>query len=616
MLLNGTAVIENIDEGDLTRELELAKFRNYGREKFADMIKSEISFYEFFEHSSKFYSITLPNEISDYFLRKDFAHFFWLSEAPVIKAVEKFLKLKSEENNFIANQREVKEFYFKWIMQKNKKQKHFFAQSIVNIVERNFIQQNFYSMIIYGIILSKEKSLYNPEKAIEIYNRAEEIVNNCLASDDLKFLLLYYINLFKGFTYLNEYEFQNAKETFKIALSYNSYGTTASFYCALSFRYLDDFDNAYDKLKEILLADKLRFQFAINYNNLPLFNYFFESATFYNVFTEMGFAQMLPDIDFLIRSLYSGDPNSMQITYTKLINLDNLRNKDFFDESVYKEIEFMKSALEQYRHKKNGLIRILEDIFRNKLIITIEYIRNLIESHYFDLIKEEMNVFDKQIAQNKRQLELIKHEKEDAIKKITQTQKETEENLEEVITQKSTFFESKIENIDKNAKFNPTSTLFSSMLFTVVVSFLIFLIVGFTALFSGSGEMSGTKLFVVQGVKWGGTTFVIGIFISIFTSISASWEKNEEKKKLVNKLKYVKETEAQERSLLKEDSERKIIAYKKKFDEKIKSQEKIIENFEQERENNYKHKFSLSKKEMDVYLNPLNDLLESLQKDG
>ena len=39
MLLKGSDILENVDEGNLSRELEIAKFRNYGREKFSDLIQ-------------------------------------------------------------------------------------------------------------------------------------------------------------------------------------------------------------------------------------------------------------------------------------------------------------------------------------------------------------------------------------------------------------------------------------------------------------------------------------------------------------------------------------------------------------------------------------------------
>jgi len=118
MLLKGNTVLENIDEGNLTRELEIAKFRNYGREKFSDLIKHEISFYDFIQHSSKFYSIELPKEISDYFLRIDIAPYFWLSEATLVQRIENLLNKKSEAYNFVSNHREVKNYYSKWLNQK------------------------------------------------------------------------------------------------------------------------------------------------------------------------------------------------------------------------------------------------------------------------------------------------------------------------------------------------------------------------------------------------------------------------------------------------------------------------------------------------------------------
>ena len=67
-----------------------------------------------------------------------------------------------------------------------------------------------------------------------------------------------------------------------------------------------------------------------------------------------------------------------------------MRIKEFFNQEVYNEIDFLRKVLDNYKYKKKGLIRIVEQIFRDKLIMLIEFIRNLIESHYFDQIKEEI----------------------------------------------------------------------------------------------------------------------------------------------------------------------------------------------------------------------------------
>ncbi|MCB9248094.1 MAG: hypothetical protein H6613_05895 [Ignavibacteriales bacterium] len=617
MLLNGNNVLENIDEANLSKELEIAKFRNYGREHFSDLIKDEISFEYFINHSSKFYSINLPREISDYFLRLDTAQFFWISECTVIKQVEDLLFAKNNKFNFVSNYREIKKYYSKWITQKTTKEKQYFALSIGNQVDRNFTYQSFYNLIIYGTILTFDKSVYNPHRAIELFTRAIEVINNCDIDPPIKTELLYYTNIFKGFAHLQEYEYKQARNTFIESLNYNEHGVNAYYYIALSSRYLDDFDSAFDGLKSVLEFDRMRFQYAINYNHLKLFSFFYNGANFYNVFNELGFAQLLPDIDFLLRSLFSSDSNSMDITYSKLINLDNLRIKSFFDDSVSKEIEFLKNALDSYKQKRNGLIRIVEQIFRDKLITLIEYVRNLIESHYFEQIKEDINVFDKQIEQNKRQLALLKQEREDAKKKISMTKKEASDHLEESLAERAKHLEAKIKHLDESHNYNPQQVFYSSMIFTVVISIIVFLVVGTISSIMGLSEESSTiKALALSGIKWGGVTFLLGIGISIFTSISSMWEKNDEKKNLVNKLKYVKEMEAQERSLLEEESVLKTKIYEQKFIDRITTQEKIIKEFVKERDQNYNYKYNIAKKEIDDFITPLNNLLTSLENAG
>jgi hypothetical protein len=613
MLLKGTEVLENIDEGNLTRELEIAKFRNYGREKFSDLIQNNINFDYFMRNSSQFYSINLPKEISDYFLRADIAPFFIMSEAPILKRIEELLLANNNEFNFVSNYREIKKNYYKWLIEKNEREKHFLSNSIINSIERNFPYQSFYNVLIYGIVLGYDSNVYNPQKAIELFIRAEELVGKCNLPSNINNEILYFINLYKGFVHLKEYEYKHSLKTFKNALKYNANGITAIFYCGLSARYIDDFDTSFDYLREIIEFDKTRFKYAIDFNHLTLFSFFYKNAIFYHVFTENGFAQLLPDIDFLIRSHFSGEVNSMDETYGKLINLDNLRIKDFFDDRVFIEIKFLKDVLDQYKQKRNGLVRIVEQIFREKLITLIEYIRSLIESHYFDQIKEEIIVFDKQIEQNKRQLIRINHEMEDSSKKIKTNLDEAAEFLIESITEQSKLLEQKINNLDENPKYNPSQVFYNSIVFTIFVAFIIILVVGVITSIVGYGEeIASTQVALKTSLKWGGVTFAVGVFISVFTTVSSYWEKSSEKKELITKLNKVKETEAQERDLLNEDSERKEVIYNQKFKTRIKAQEKIIENFVKERDQNYNHKYSLAKKEIDQYTSPINNILKSL----
>jgi len=617
MLFKGTSIIENIDEGNLSRELEIAKFRNYSRENFAELIHFNISFEEFIENSSKFYSINLPNELSEYFVRADLSTYFPLSEAPIFNQIEEILLNKKNKFEFIPNYREVKNYFYKWISQKPHRDKQFYANSIVNSVERNFNFQNFFNVLLYAIVVANEKSVYNPKKAIFLLDRVNEIVSGLTLPFEVHNQVLYITQIYKGFVYLKEYEYVHAYEAFSDALNYNEHGITAFFYCALSARYLEDFDKSYDYLKEILEFDQARFKYAINYNFLSLFNFFYKNAVFYNVFTDDGFAQLLPDIDFLIRSHFSSEKNSMEFTYSKLINLDNLRLKDFFNNSVSKEIQFLKDALDHYQQKRTGLIRIVEQIFRDKLITLIEYIRSLIETHYYDQIKEEIHVFDKQIEQNKRQLERIKLEMEDASNKIKINLEEAAEYLEEYITEQSKSLEEKIENIDRDPKYNPSQVFYNSVLFTIFVAFLVFFVVGVITSIAGYGEeIASGQLALKVGMKWGGITFSVGVFISIFTTMSTFWEKSAERKELHSQLEKVKDQEAEERELIKEDSERKKMVYEQKFKERLKSQEKIIENFIIEREHNYDQKYKRAKKELDLYVQPLNELLSSIENNG
>lgn len=617
MLLGNSQFIENVDEGNLSRELEIARFKNYGREKFSSLVKNEIYLNEFLRETSQHYSLQLPSDISDFFIRMDYAEYFWLSENPLIEKLDILLGKNSGECKFVSNHREIKKQYLKWAEQKNPKEKQFVAINLINILERNFAYQSFFNLAIYATILIFDKNLYNAQKAINLLDISIEQINSIELKEELKPEILYYINIFKGFAYLKEYEYLNARQSFIEANKHNDHGITAYFYLALTSRYLDDFDSAFAYLKEILQFDRIRFKFAINFNHFGLLSYFYKNAVFYNVFTEIGFAQMLPDIDFLLKSLYSNEVDSLGITYAKLINLDNLRIKEFFDDKVIEEIEFLKKVLDNFKNKKNGLIRIVEQILRDKLKTLIEYIRSLIENYYFEIIKEDIISFDKQIEQNKRQLNLLIQERDDAQRKLKLDESEASQYLEETVKEQIKILEEKIEHLDHDNKYDPSQVFYSSMIFTSLISFIVFISVGLISLFVGAAhdseyETTTLGLFFRTGIMWGAITFFMGTIISIFTAISSNWEKNSEKKLLLKKLNFLKESESEEKENLLDESKRKALIFNQKFNDRIKAQEKILESFVKEREIHYLSKQQEAQKEIQEYIEPLEKLLQSL----
>ncbi len=612
MLTTQNQILQNIDENHLSKELEIAKFRNYGRENFSGLIPYEVNLERFLENSSMFFSIKLPQEISEFFLRKDCAHYYFISEAPLKNEIIDFLTTHGPENNFIANHREINKLYKRWIFQKYENEKYHLAKTIANLIERNFQHQSFYSVLLYGIIVTYEEKLYDPIKGLELYERAKDILNNCDIESELKNKILYLISLLTGFLFLKENEFSKALKTFEKSLDYNKFGATAIFYSSLSAKLLNDLDLSFDYLNEVIEFDRAKFQYAINYSHLGLFNFFYENAITYNIFVEESFAELLPDIDFMIKSLHSGDQNSMVVTYSKIIDLDSLRIKNFFNEAIEREISFLKQALNQYKNKKTGLIRIVEQIFRDKFTSLIEYIRHLIETHYYEQIKESVEVFDTQIEQNNNQLKLIKEEMESAGSKIKSGLNDANEYLDKIIEEKKEQIKQHIENLENNPKYNPSQVLFNSIVFSIGLALAVILITGLITSFFGSPDASGsTKIALKTSLAWGGITFVIGVFISVFTALSTFWEKAKVKKELTDKLSSVGESEESEREIIKEDSEKRAKAYAQKYQDRIKAQEKIIANFKKERKQHYEYQFSAARKEIDTYITPLNELLEN-----
>ncbi len=587
-------------EEQLTGKLNVAKFKYFAKEKFQDFIKDRLSYVDLVQTSAKLSAYNIPREHGEFFIRLDNAAEFWILDSHIQNQAEELHK--STSKNVIikgGSFNEIKNFYNKWMTNKGDKEKQYFALTTINLIERDLNKNNFLKYFFYASILAFDKQIFSPEKATELLTKCREVVMTSAMDESLRKEYLYLIELYLGFVSLKTGDFALAKENFSEAKNQNPYGITATFYRAVAEKYLNNYDVAQDLLMNLLEYDRNRFKFAVDNNSLGLFSFFLQNAVFYNVFSEIAFADMVADLDLMITSNTGTYTDLFEKTNNILSRLEDLELSQYYSENISKKIEFLKKFILHFKESKNQMILVAGRQIYNKITNIVDAITERIKEHYLKLKDEEISIYNENIKESEDAVRILTNEIEESKIKIRNNQKETISKIEEHHNHIIEALEYRSENLETKNKFDPAAAFSNSMMMNVVVSIVVFFLGGFAGSFFGSsGIDSYSSMFrdtMYEGVKWGGITFLIGIFVSLFSSASAVWERANAKQKILREISFVKN-----------HKEREIQYYNKEYERKTKS---FIENYQKRIEGHKEKIESLKeeKKEKEVEMNNYHD---------
>jgi esterase/lipase len=109
---------------------------------------------------------------------------------------------------------------------------------------------------------------------------------------------------------------------------------------------------------------------------------------------------------------------------------------------------------------------------------------------------------------------------------------------------------------------------------------------GFASVFAGDyNPFEGGSIIskiIVEGLKWGGITFLLGIMVAALTSISTFWEKSSEKQRILKNISFMKNQKEKEKESTRKEFEKKIEKLKEHYETEIKKYLKENEDMTQE----------------------------------
>jgi len=601
-------------EEQLARELNIAKFRSYAKDKFLDYVKYDIQYLDLLKESARHTAFNLPELINEFFIKIDAAPYFWILDSNILaKAEESFRAASKNVLTAGGNYGEIKKFYLKWLTQNNEKEKQYFALSTINLIERNINANNFLKYLLNASIYAYDNRIFSPEKAESLLEKSLQVIETADVPDEVQRDFLYLVNLYYGFIEMKIGNIDVANAKFETAQQFKHNGMTAVFYNALAEKILGNRERTQELLTKVIVFDKHRFNFAIENNSLPLFNFFFQNANIYNIFSELQFADMLPQIEMIIATELS-DADKILHKLNKMIqNLTELRVQKYFTDSVKNQLIFLETFLVHFKENKNILSFTAGEFMINKFKKIIDEITSQVESHFLDTIETQLSIYDYGIEDSKETMKKLQNDIEETRQKLKKGLENTIEKINQHHKMAIANLEYKMTHLEGNKKFDPASAFNNSMVFNSVISLMVFIIGGFIGGFldTVNESYSLSEIFsmtIIAGIKWGGVTFLLGLLISFVSSASAIWERTNEKIKIQRDINYLKNHREKEIQHVKTETERSLKSFEKSFENRIEALEKKVESLKEER----KDRFDDLKQEAKDQIDRLKNRIESV----
>ncbi len=570
--------------------VDISKFRQFVKEAFKGYVKPNFDHLDFIKSTARFYSIELPPNISEFLIKMDSAPLFWISDIPFLLKTEEYFDNLNKSSGKNSRFSELKKLYSKWVFLKSERDKQFYTLSAINLLEKDLDKNHILKKILHAILLSFNVPMISLDKAIQLLDEAEQLTEFQEGLDE-KYIseLKYYINLYKGIIYLKAGDFYKSITQFEDTILLKNNGISATYFNAIAYLKSGDFEAASAQIVHLIEFDKERFTFAIKYRSVNLLDFFVKNAIIYNIFSEDEFSVMFEQLEQIINFNYEYDTRSLKQILVNLDTLENLKLSEHYTDQIAMNIEFLKKACSLYKENQNKVISNISYLISKFFNSTLELILKNAEDKYEKNIDEKVKIFDIQIKESKKRIELTQSEIEKGTKEIEKRLEVSLSSVEHELEQLVGNVEFKLEHIDENSKFNPSETFKNSMIYNGIISMVVFIITGFSGGFLNNinnynnfGLVLTATIFA--GFKWGLLTYIVGTLVSLVSSASTMWERTTQKNRLVKQIAYLKNVGERNRKQLKLEAEKQIAFHSKKMNEKIENLKEEISEFEKDKE--------------------------------
>ncbi len=574
------------DEERISKDLFAAKFNKIAKDLFQHYSVGITDPKEILEEYSQQVRYNLPEEINEFFIDKKFAPLFWISQNPIINKIYNISLSSVNSSGEKIKFSEIRSFYSKWVLQKNENEKHYFAFSTLNLLDKIKNPENIIKNFLTGTLYSFDKELNSPEDALKNFSEIGVKLDTVQTDINFRREINYLTELFSGFALWETGEYELIKQKFSSAVNAKSHGMTANFYEALVCRLIGDKESSLENIAKLIDYDKRRIQYAVENNNLELFSFFLRNLFISRVFREKSFSSYLNDLNYLIKSTLPHSENSFSALMKKINLLKDHDLTRFFNNEVRENLKFISGFMGAFDSNKNIMILNSASLLGDKVCHIKDLILDEIKDQAEKEREEKLEIFTRSINENKELIEYWNAELEEKVKKYKKILEDNLKNVEENISFHITKLEQSIDKLETKDDFNPSKTFNNSMVYNTIISLLIFMIGGFAGVFADDYNHfergSIVSKVIIEGLKWGGITFLLGLMVAILTSISTFWEKSSEKQRILKNISFMKNQKEKEKESTRKIFEGKIVKQKEHYETQIKKYLKENEDTTQE----------------------------------
>ncbi len=579
--------------------LNFARFKHLGIEFFGIGEKSnQLTLEARFKEIIKYNLFKLPIEFNEFFAELErpsesfLLEYYYLNEAA---------KKSHLHRKFYFGNKKIEEYFVKWVTLPNMEARLFYAKSLLDKIQDDYskIMNNIVSAFIY----SEEAALLNLDKACDLMSEAIKQAEMFRLNDKIKNRILYILNIYLAIIQIKNNLVDNAIETLENAKQYNQWSSVAKYYMAYTYLLEGDTETAFGYISQVFDYDMMRLKFFITSNQLIYFKYFLKNNITHNIFSLPPFSNLYEKFYQLITDKDNLGNAARQRVIKKYEGLEEQKSKSHLSDSHQKDLAFTKKIINNFKTSNNFWILTTFELLEEKIDNIIESIIKDIKGSYEKRLSAHIKLYDEKIKDAERKIEQFR-ENIKVIEERLKTEKEEDIRMfEKKVQMKVEQLKLKLEEVENSKNQETIRTFSNSLVYTAILSIFIFLTGGFAEYTNSyipteSNFVAAISIIIIKGIKWGIISFVIGLVISTFISISSVFSNMTRKQKIIKQinksdtiLKLAKariEREYEERRKLQTESNNAL----------IKTYLKNIENLKEEK----KAKISKLKKEYEENL--------------
>jgi hypothetical protein len=555
---------------------------------------------------SNFYKYGYFEKYSLFFIKYDELPLFMLSKHKLINSIGTKIELKQPEDPTTIIS--LKEAFATWILTKSDEKKKIYADLILSLNDDEKYKDNIDLPFITAIIKIYDLRVYDTNSIYILNDIIEKVTNDSENRLGLQnrsqFITL--LNICKGFAAIKHNNFIDAKKYFETALELNRNEITAKFYIL----YCDILEGQDEKAIEL-------FNFALNFDVNIIVNalenevlepikFHLQNCLLYEIF----YHAELDKFSSIFIELISQDRQKYEIIFSlidkAMKDLQDGNFNQYYNDRINSILLYIDSYIYNFRNSQNIII-LRATVYLGKLFEKIK--EQIIENYKETLLNKvasrlhplnhQIEVKNKSIVDlsnlQREEINNLKNEKE---LKIIEKDKE----IDRMILK----YENDLSEMDLLTKYNPKLVFTNSMVYTFIVSMIVFIMVNFYQCSGVKGDLTN----ISGALQAGLATFVIGIIFASVMGVISYFDKMIMERKLKFNINNLQSNRGRIIDNLRDEYDKKIKEKEEFYTNKIEKLKKEIQELTERKKQLIEETLKANQQHIEELNNKLNQILK------